>query len=140
MTVETLDHFTIVTADLDTSVAFYTDVLGLENGKRPDLGFPGAWIYAGDKAVVHLLGSDGADMMAKGGITGGSANGEDAGPQGTGSIHHVAFRATGIDDYVSRLKAANISHKENEVPGWPLKQVFLHDPDGVTIELNFWEE
>ncbi|HIF10953.1 MAG TPA: hypothetical protein EYQ81_14705 [Sneathiellales bacterium] len=86
MTVETLDHFTIVTADLDTSVAFYTDVLGLENGKRPDLGFPGAWIYAGDKAVVHLLGSDGADMMAKGGITGGSPNEEDAGPQGTGSM------------------------------------------------------
>lgn len=136
MAVQSLDHYTIIASDLERSVAFYTDVLGLENGKRPDFKFPGAWIYVGDKAVVHLLGTDGADAMADGGVFGG---GENAGT-GTGSIHHVAFRATGLEDYVKRLKAQNIPMKEQDVPGWPLHQVFLEDPDGVTIELNFWDE
>lgn len=135
MTVQSLDHYTIVTADLDRSVAFYTDVLGLTNGDRPDFDFPGAWIYVGDKPVVHLLGKDGARLMADKGVTGGGDE-----PKGTGSIHHVAFRAAGIDDYVSRLTAQDIRHTQQNVPGWPLKQVFLQDPDGVTIELNFWEE
>jgi catechol 2,3-dioxygenase-like lactoylglutathione lyase family enzyme len=136
MTVESLDHYTIVAADLDRSVAFYTDVLGLVNGDRPDFDFPGAWIYVGDKPVVHLLGADGAEDMAGKGVTGGG----EPGPRGTGSIHHVAFRASGIDTYVARLKADNIPMTEQDVPGWPLRQVFLKDPDGVTVELNFWEE
>jgi len=136
MTVESLDHYTIVAADLDRSVTFYTDVLGLVNGDRPDFGFPGAWIYVGDKPVVHLVGNDGADFMADRGV----GDGGNDGPQGTGSIHHVAFRATGLDDYVSRLKANNIPMTEQDVPGWPLHQVFLEDPDGVTIEINFWDE
>lgn len=140
MTVQSLDHYTIIASDLERSVRFYTDVLGLLNGDRPDFGFPGAWIYVGDKPVVHLLGAGGADTMADGDVFGGGEGaGTGSGP-GTGSIHHVAFRATGRDDTVKRLKAKNIAIKEQDVPGWPLRQVFLKDPDGVTIELNFWDE
>jgi catechol 2,3-dioxygenase-like lactoylglutathione lyase family enzyme len=136
MTVQSLDHYTIIANDLERSVSFYTDVLGLVNGERPNFGFPGAWIYVGEKPVVHLLGTDGAEKMSDVGVFGG---GEGAG-SGTGSIHHVAFRATGLEDYVKRLKAKNISINQQDVPGWPLRQVFLKDPDGITIELNFWDE
>jgi catechol 2,3-dioxygenase-like lactoylglutathione lyase family enzyme len=36
-----LQHFTIEPADLERSKEFYCDVLGLENGERPPLDFPG---------------------------------------------------------------------------------------------------
>ncbi|NQV21546.1 MAG: VOC family protein [Rhodospirillales bacterium] len=136
MAVQSLDHYTIIASNLERSIEFYTDTLGLRNGERPEFDFPGAWIYVGDRAVVHLLGTDGAQKMADGGVFGG---GQGEAP-GTGSIHHVAFRAADLEGYVKRLKAQNIPMKEQDVPGWPLHQVFLEDPDGVTIELNFWDE
>src|SRR5689334_16751213 len=56
MPLQGIDHFTVNVRDLDASVRFYEDVLGLSNGPRPDLGFPGAWIYCGDQAILHLVG------------------------------------------------------------------------------------
>jgi catechol 2,3-dioxygenase-like lactoylglutathione lyase family enzyme len=122
MPVETLDHYTINTADVDASVSFYVEVLGLRLGERPPFTFPGAWLYCGESPVVHLVGGDHHEIA------------------GTGSIDHVAFRASGIADYTARLEERGIRFRQREVPGMPLQQVFLEDPDGVTIELNFWQE
>ena len=52
-----LQHFTIEPADLERSKEFYCDVLGLENGERPPLDFPGYWLYSGGVATVHLMGT-----------------------------------------------------------------------------------
>jgi len=49
-----LDHVNIRTRQLSVVRAFYTDVLGLKDGPRPPFGHPGAWLYAGDRPVVHL--------------------------------------------------------------------------------------
>lgn len=122
MTVKALDHYTIMTADLDQSVAFYTEILGLAEGPRPSFDAPGAWLYCDDRAIVHLVGG---------------ARGKDA---GTGAIDHVAFRATGLEETRARLKERGIAFRERDVPGRPLHQVFLSDPDGVTIEINFRDE
>jgi catechol 2,3-dioxygenase-like lactoylglutathione lyase family enzyme len=120
MTISALDHYTIKPADLDASVAFYTEVLGLSDGPRPAFDSPGAWLYCGDRPVVHL-------------VTGGTT-GKDT---GTGAIDHVAFRASGLDDYRARLNERAIAFRERDVPGQPLHQIFLTDPDGITIEINF---
>ncbi len=122
MAVSSLDHCTINTADLDSSVEFYTEILGLRNGERPPFGFPGAWLYCGDHPVVHLIG--------------GSRRAE----AGTGAIDHIAFRASGLKEYTRRLGERGISFKERDVPGQALHQLFLEDPDGVTIEINFRDE
>lgn len=122
MAVQTLDHFTINTADLDRSVEFYTNVLGLRDGDRPAFQFPGAWLYCGDRPVVHLIGGEGHTS------------------KGTGTLDHVAFRASDLPIYRERLQAREAEFTERDVPGMPLHQVFLEDPDGVTIELNFWDE
>jgi catechol 2,3-dioxygenase-like lactoylglutathione lyase family enzyme len=122
MTVKALDHYTIMTADLDGSVAFYTEILGLAEGPRPAFDAPGAWLYCDDRPVVHL-------------ITGGTGKGS-----GTGAIDHVAFRASGLADYIARLNERDISFRERDVPGQPLHQLFLADPDGITIEINFRDE
>ncbi len=122
MAVSALDHYTIMTADLDASVAFYTEILGLADGPRPAFDAPGAWLYCGDRPVVHLIaGGTGKDT-------------------GTGPIDHIAFRASGLDDHRARLNAQGISFREHDVPGQPLHQLFLTDPDGVTIEINFRDE
>jgi len=120
MTVSALDHYTINTADLDASVAFYTGILGLADGPRPAFDGPGAWLYCDDRPVVHLIGG-----------------GKDT---GTGVIDHVAFRASGLADYITRLDERGIAYRERDVPGQPLHQLFLTDPDGITIEINFRDE
>lgn len=122
MALSALDHYTIMTADLDASVAFYTEILGLADGPRPAFDAPGAWLYCDDRPVVHL-------------ITGGTRK-----DTGTGAIDHVAFRASGLDDYRARLDERGIAYRERDVPGQPLHQLFLADPDGVTIEINFRDE
>jgi len=65
MALEALDHYTIHCADMIVTRDFYRDVLGLSEGFRPQLGFAGHWLYCGDKAVVHLLGADGALAQTK---------------------------------------------------------------------------
>lgn len=122
MPVETLDHYTIDAADVDASASFYVDVVGLRLGERPPFTFPGAWLYCGEKPVVHLVGE------------------RNRGEVGTGTIDHVAFRASDFDAYTRRLDEREISYRQRQVPDMPLRQIFLEDPDGVTIELNFWQE
>ena len=121
MALNRLEHFTINVSDLDRSVSFYSDVLGLRNGDRPPFDFPGAWLYCGDTPVVHLIAGR-------------------AGPPGAGSLDHVAFRASDLNGLRGRLTTNEISFDENDLPDRPLHQVFFKDPDGVKIELNFWDE
>ena len=123
MALSALDHYTINTADLDASVAFYTEILGLADGPRPSFDAPGAWLYCGDRPAVHLIA--------------GGTTGKDT---GTGVIDHVAFRASGLADYRARLDERGIAYRERDVPGQPLHQLFLTDPDGITIEINFRDE
>ena len=119
MTVRSLDHYTIRTADLDASVAFYVDVLGLRHGERPTFTVPGAWLYCGDSPTVHLIGGNGP---------------KDA---GTGAIDHVAFRASGLAEFTGHLRQLGIPFDERTPPGTRTRQVFVKDPDGLTVEVNF---
>ena len=52
MAVAGMNHFTILTDDVDNTVRFYGDFLGLEPGPRPNFNFPGAWLYAGGAADI----------------------------------------------------------------------------------------
>ena len=51
-----MNHFTITAEDRDKTLDFYCGLLGLVEGHRPDLGFPGAWLYppGGKQAVLHI--------------------------------------------------------------------------------------
>ena len=119
MALDGLDHVTLSTNDLDRSVAFYRDLLGLVQGERPPFGFPGAWLYCDGRPVIHLIGGRGH-----------------AGT-GSGPVDHVAFRASGLVETIARLRRLGAAYDERLVPGQGLRQVFLRDPDGVKVELNF---
>jgi catechol 2,3-dioxygenase-like lactoylglutathione lyase family enzyme len=55
MPVVGMNHFTVLAKDLEATKDFYLGVLGLVEGYRPNLGFPGAWLYVGDAAVLHVV-------------------------------------------------------------------------------------
>jgi catechol 2,3-dioxygenase-like lactoylglutathione lyase family enzyme len=115
---------------------FYTEVLGLRVGPRPSFDFPGTWLYAGEEPIVHLA----ATLRP---FTAGAADGSVLptalpGAAGTGPIDHVALRMVGsVEEWRRSLAARGIRFAEAPVPDFPLYQLFLHDPLGVKIELNF---
>lgn len=120
MPLTAFDHVNVRTAHLDTMMAWYVDILGLRSGFRPDFPFPGAWMYLGDRAVVHLVSVTGPPQ-AGGNIT----------------LEHFAFRASGFDDFLAVLKDRAIDHSVDPVPGFPVVQINLTDPDGNHIHVDF---
>jgi catechol 2,3-dioxygenase-like lactoylglutathione lyase family enzyme len=134
-----LNHFSIRTLDLPATVKFYCDVVGLADGPRPPFQFPGAWLYAGDtaqyaNAIVHVIGLDAANPNGLNQYLGERDN---TGLHGSGSVDHVAFFMTGLAPMLKKLKAKSVEFRAREVPVLGLYQVFLDDPNGVVIELNY---
>src|SRR5713101_493312 len=93
MSVGVLDHFNIRTRKLDETVRFYQDILGLENGARPNFAFPGAWLYSEGRAVVHLV-----DISPT----------EEAQKPDSGVVHHVAFMSRDFDGMKKHLAAKGV--------------------------------
>ena len=122
VSVGVLDHFNIRTRKLADTVRFYEDVLGLEKGARPNFAFPGAWMYSEGKAVVHLVDISSTTEAQK---------------PDSGCVHHVAFASRGFDGMRQRLKSRGMSFDARQVPGGDLWQIFVNDPNGVMIELNY---
>jgi catechol 2,3-dioxygenase-like lactoylglutathione lyase family enzyme len=122
MGVGMLDHFNIRTRQLDATVRFYQDILGLENGARPNFSFPGAWMYSEGRPVVHLV-----DI---------SPTSEQQKPD-SGVVHHVAFASHDFNGMKARLQSKGMAFDTRQVPGGELWQIFVRDPNGVMIELNY---
>ena len=135
----TLNHFSIRTPDLATCRVFYEQVLGLTVGPRPDFPFPGLWMYRGDhadnaNAVVHIIGIDRDDPTGLNQYLGERDNAQ---LHGTGVVDHIAFFADGLGEMLTHLKKLGIEPRQRIVPSIGLYQLFLEDPDGVVIELNY---
>ncbi|QET05778.1 glyoxalase [Cupriavidus pauculus] len=137
MALTKLAHYSIRTTDLERSCAFYERVLGFRRGYRPPFDFPGAWLYLGDDerefGTVHIIGVDPNDSAGLARYLG------DRGTPatGTGTLDHIAFLATGVTEMWARLRAEGIAWRDRTVPSLGLHQVFIEDPSGVTIELNY---
>jgi catechol 2,3-dioxygenase-like lactoylglutathione lyase family enzyme len=125
MQIAGLFHVAIKTNDLDATVKFYTDVLGMELAHRPDFGFPGAWLaQPNGPPIVHIY-------------AGGPALIDGKTPYGTGSLDHVSLTVTGWDDCLERMNRRGYDWRAAIVPGMSLWQIFVHDPSGVMLELTF---
>ncbi len=139
MPVERLDHYSIRTSDLEASRHFYTTVMGFQVGPRPPFNFPGLWIYAGELAagsngVVHIIGIDPNDPE---GLEAYLGDKDPASLSGTGIVDHIAFTATDLADMRRRCEQLAVATRERTVPALGMHQLFLEDPSGVTIELNY---
>jgi catechol 2,3-dioxygenase-like lactoylglutathione lyase family enzyme len=136
--IERLAHYSVRAKNLEASTAFYTEALGLCVGPRPPFGFPGVWLYlAQDEArsehgCVHLIGD--GDAAARDGYLGSRPNSD---ASETGALDHIAFFASDWPACRERLDALGVRHTQRLVPILGVLQVFLADPDGVRIELNY---
>ncbi|MBP7669677.1 VOC family protein [Ferrovibrio sp. MS7] len=138
MAIDKLAHYSIRTTDLEASRVFYTEILGFRVGYRPPFDFPGIWLYMGEDereyGTVHIIGID--PNNPEGLIKYLGDKSLDS-LKGTGSVDHIAFNATGLAEMRQKLTSRGMAIRERTVPSLNLHQVFLEDPSGVTIELNY---
>ena len=118
--IHAMNHFTITAESREATLGFYCGLLGLQEGQRPDLGFPGAWLYAGgEQAVLHIYW----DRPMPAGRT--------------GVIDHMAFSARGLREVKARFDAAGVKYDLRKQAGSGTWQLFSHDPNGAKVELDF---
>ena len=53
------------------------------------------------------------------------------------SFDHVAFKTANYQDVLKKLQSLNIPFEEKPIPGMTAHQIFLRDPAGNRVELNF---
>lgn len=117
------DHVNIRTVNLQKMVAWYEQVLGLRSGPRPEFPVPGAWLYLGEVCVLHLIQADPAPMTFA----------EDESLR----MEHMAFRAEGREAFVAQLEDHGIAYKLFPFEALDIVLVFIRDPDGNRIHVDF---
>ena len=122
MTILDINHFTILTTDIERSCLFYETIISAKVGPRPEFNFPGAWLYINEKPIIHLVYTE-EPILTK------------------SIIDHVALSAENIAEYIHKFKKNNISYDLRKIPqgckdsgNW---QLFVHDPGGALLELCF---
>lgn len=119
-----IQHVAIRTDDLEATNRFYTGLLGMTFADRPPFSFPGSWLQMG-KTMIHVMAGDAAV--------------DDAGEfhRGSAAVDHLAFGAQGFDAFKAKFEAEGVDWRENDIPSAGLWQLFVRDPSGILVELNF---
>jgi len=127
-----LNHYFVRANDLTRSLHFYRDVLGFEEMPRPDFPFPGHWLGVNGKIQVHMgqHGVPNSELYFLG-TTHHSAT------DNSGVVDHIAFLATDPQGFIARFEASGLAVRKRYLAEFQLFQMFVKDPDGLTIELNF---
>lgn len=129
-----IEHFLIAADDIEKTGEWYCRVLGMKEGPHPDFGFPVKWLYLGERDIVHIgpsakqAGENQKQYLGR--------TSQDTG-SGTGALDHIAFRAAGLKLMMAHLKSQGIPFSERRASGQALYQLFLYDPNGIKIELNY---
>jgi len=139
-----IDHYNIRTTKFEDTVRFYVDILGMTAGRPPmaSTSSPPSWIYDGSGVpAVHLIPVDPKDpeksYAERSQFRRGVDITEPPAFHGSGAIDHIAFECEDYDEILGRLKSARRAYAENFVAQINLRQIFVKDPNGVTLELNF---
>jgi catechol 2,3-dioxygenase-like lactoylglutathione lyase family enzyme len=118
--IHAMNHFTVIAEDQQKTLDFYVGLLGLQVGARPNLGFDGAWLYAGGpQAVLHLY----FDRPLP--------------TQRAGVIDHLAFSARDLKAVKARFDERGLKYdlrRQADAGTW---QLFTFDPNGAKVELDF---
>ncbi|MHA6575650.1 VOC family protein [Pseudomonas yamanorum] len=131
MSIQHLDHFTLRTANVDQTVGFYRDALGLEEGWRPAFPFPGSWLYSGGRPLLHIASLQGSAEQLE------TYLGVHAAGNGSGALDHIALRCDDLESHRQRLLNLNVGFTERVVPELFEHQLFVEDPNGIRVELIF---
>ena len=119
MGIKGLDHVNINTSNMKDTLSFYVDLLDFKEGYRPSFDFPGAWLYAGGNEVIHVVLSGNESNVI------------------CNPVDHIVFEVTYFEKIKQRLENAKWDFRCSSVPDTQIRQIFLVDPNGVKLELNF---
>ena len=115
MLIADIHHVSLNVTDVERSLGFYRDVLGLAVLPRPDFSFGGAWLAAGNGRQIHLI----------------------AGEVPPNRGQHVAFRVDDVDAMVLTLRASGVDAADPKPVGdTSIRQTFALDPDGNLVEFT----
>lgn len=122
--VESIVHVSLIVADIETALHFYQDILGLDlESRRPDLGYPGAWLQIGN-LQIHLLQLPNPDPVSNR-------------PEHGGRDRHVAFHVKPFAAFIEKLESHKIPYTSSKSGRAAL---FIRDPDGNALEFISSEE
>jgi catechol 2,3-dioxygenase-like lactoylglutathione lyase family enzyme len=129
-----IEHILVVADDIDATRDWYARVLGMQSGPHPDFGFPVHWMYIDGVDIVHIGPSakQAGEIQKK--YLGRTSQQSEA---GTGALDHIAFRAIGLRAMLEHLRAERVPFTQRRANGQALFQLFLYDPNGIKIELNY---
>jgi catechol 2,3-dioxygenase-like lactoylglutathione lyase family enzyme len=127
-----LNHYFVRANDLEKTKDFYVDVLGFQVMERPRFPFHGYWLGVNGVAQVHMGPHDvvNAELYYLG-------SPRNAATDHAGVVDHIAFLATDPDAFKRRFREKNLAFRPRYQPEAQLYQLFVKDPNGLTIELNF---
>lgn len=121
MPITRMDHFTVLTKDAKATAEFYSSILGMEIGPRPNLNVRGVWLYCEGAALLHVIEKD--DV-----------------PEGSGVLDHMAFCGNDLSGLIAKLEAHKVAYKLGRFPsGGPSSgdwQLFFRDPNGARVEVD----
>jgi catechol 2,3-dioxygenase-like lactoylglutathione lyase family enzyme len=128
-----LNHYFVRANNLEETKNFYCDVLGFEEMPRPNFPFPGYWLGAGGQITVHMgpHGIPNSELYYLG-------TKPTARTDQTGVVDHIAFLATEPKEFIERFKSMGMPYRPRFLSESSLYQLFVTDPNGLVIELNFW--
>ena len=109
---------------LDALLDFYCDIVGLSQGHRPPFRDFGYWLYAGDRPVVHLYVAMPSEERRTDVAT---------------TFDHIAFDCANRPEVEDGIRRHGLEYRTAVVPLTQQVQIFLKDPAGNSVELNFAE-
>ncbi|HXF80351.1 MAG TPA: VOC family protein [Usitatibacter sp.] len=124
MPITEINHYNLrgPMAELERIRDWYRDTVGLAVGERPPFNNRGFWLYANGRPVLHLSEE---------------SPGESHPLPGSGTFDHVAFTCEDFAAMRGRLDRMKVSYRVADVPLTRTRQIFLRDPAGNGVELNF---
>lgn len=120
----TFNHYAINVSDLETSVQFYEQVMGLTQITNQTKKDHIRWFGIGEQLELHVIESDTKEINLVKGV-------------------HLSLTLSNLDEFISHLDSLEIQYEN-----WPgeskstnirpdgVKQIYLQDPDGYWIEIN----
>jgi len=123
--VQSIDHINLRTPQLEETLSFYEQLLGLRRGRAAGMDQArNAWLYDdADKPIIHVNMPEESEAVPE--------------PIHSGRLHHVALDCAGFDGTVDRIAELGLESSHNYIDEIGLRQIFVFDPNGVRLELNF---
>ncbi len=133
MPIVELDHYFIWSKDLEKSRQFYCDILGLQVMPRPAVQLPGYWFGANGKIQVHMgLAGWSSDVEGDESVT--------PTPKAESiNVDHIAFIASDPESFIEHLRNTEVAFRVRYIDFMNLVQIDLSDPDGILVELNYYD-